>query len=94
VIGWLSTPENGSFLIPMTIVNLASLIILLKVIFKAKRGGYQFDPLQPNSLISASADIRKDSFEWEDKVEYRQLARVERLPSMTVRINTGGLGEK
>jgi hypothetical protein len=72
VIGWVATRENGGFLIPMTVVNLASLFVLLKVMFKVKGGDYQFDPLEPNSLISASPDIGKRPLKWEDTVEYRR----------------------
>jgi hypothetical protein len=82
VVGWIATPGNGSFLIPMTIVNVVSLIILLKVMFNAKSGGDQFDPLQPNSLLSASADVGKGRNQWEDKVEYRLEERNEKVSGL------------
>ena len=75
VIGWVATRTNGLFLIPMTALNLVSLIVLLRVMFKAKRGSDQFDPLQPNSLLSASSDVEKGLLKWEDKVKYHREVR-------------------
>ena len=66
-MGWSVDFENIGFLIPMTIVNLASLVVLLIAMFNAKRGRYKFDPLKPNALLSASYNIKEgQSIAWED----------------------------
>jgi len=76
VIGWHPTPENGYFLIPMMAVNLVSLIILAVLIFKkAMRGGYEYDPLQPNSLPQASPDSEGGGIKWEDVAKYHREVR-------------------
>jgi hypothetical protein len=68
VIGWHPTRENGYFLIPMSALNLASLIVLIRTMRKPKRGSCQFDPLQPGSLLSASLNGEEGRITWEDTV--------------------------
>ena len=79
VRGWFVEPENIGFLVPMTIVNLAALIVLLIAILNGKRSGYKFDPLSPNALLSASHDSEGRYIEWEDKVNYHPEVRDSRL---------------
>jgi len=56
----------------MTILNLASLVIILIAMFNAKTGGYKFDPFNPNALLSASSKVEDGQpMEWKDPVKYR-----------------------
>jgi len=78
VRGWFMEADNIGFLVPMTIVNLASFVLLLVAVFNAKRGDYKFDPLTPNALLSASCDTKGQHIKWEDKVEYGPEVRYSR----------------
>ena len=72
MIGWVAKPVHIGFLMPMTILNLASLIIVITSISRAKKGCYEFDPTDPRSLLLA--DPRLDESEpsgWADGVSYR-----------------------
>jgi hypothetical protein len=72
VIGWVAKPVHIGFVMPMTILNLASLIIILKSILRAKESCYEFDPTDPRPLLLA--DPRLDESEpsgWADGVSYR-----------------------
>ena len=56
----------------MTILNLASLVIILVAMFDAKAGGHKFDPFDPNALLSASYKIEDGQpMQWKDPVKYR-----------------------
>ena len=74
--------ESIGFLLPMTIVNLASLIVLLMAMIGAKGGGSAFDPLKPGALLLLAAVHRdeeeseekedsSDPIEWKHTVKYR-----------------------
>ena len=54
VRGWFVELKNIGFLVPMTILNFASLVIILVAMFHAKAGSYKFDPFDPKALLSAS----------------------------------------
>ena len=57
---------------PMTILNLASVIMVITSILRAKEGCYEFDPTDLRSLLLA--DPRLDENEpsgWADGVSYR-----------------------
>jgi hypothetical protein len=72
VRGWFVELKNVGFLVPMTILNLASLVIILVVVFNAKPGGHKFDPFHPNALLSASYKVEDGQpMEWKDPVKYR-----------------------
>ena len=72
VTGWVAKPVHIGFLMPMTILNLASLIIVLISIARAKRDCYEFDPTDPRSLVLAeSSQDESDHSGWEDSVSYR-----------------------
>ena len=53
LLGWWATPRNIGYLLPMTIINLASLILLLVAMFRRKRGSFKDDPTDPEVLASA-----------------------------------------
>ena len=53
VIGWSADSANIGYLLPMTIVNLASLILLLVAMFKRKKGSFKYDPTDPEVLAAA-----------------------------------------
>ena len=72
VIGWFAKPVLILFLMPMTILNLASLIIILITRFRAKGDCHEFDPtdLRPLVLAEPSLDEEEPSG-WADRVTYR-----------------------
>lgn len=55
VFGWFVTRKTAAFLVPMTLVNLTSLVMILIVVMRvaAERDRYltRFDPTDPTSLI-------------------------------------------
>lgn len=53
VLGWSVNSGNIGYLFPMTIVNLASLILLLVAMFKRKKGSFKYDPTDPEVLAAA-----------------------------------------
>jgi len=60
----------------MTIVNLASLIVLLMAVFHAKKSGYKFDPLKPHALLAAVHTTKEDQpIHWGHTVKYRTEVR-------------------
>ena len=72
VTGWVAKPVHIGFLMPMTILNLASLIIVLISIARAKRDCDEFDPTDPRSLVSAESGLdESDHSGWADSVSYR-----------------------
>jgi len=72
VMGWVAKPVHIGFLMPMTIINLASFIIALISIARAKRGCHEFDITDPRSLVSAeSIPDESDHSGWADGVLYR-----------------------
>ena len=71
VTGWVAKPVHIGFLLPMTILNLASLIVVLISIKKAKRS-YEFDPIDPRPLLLAMPNIdESDDSGWTDRMSYR-----------------------
>ena len=71
VTGWVAKPVHIGFLMPMTILNLASLIIVLISIARAKRS-YEFDPTNPRPLLLAKPNLdESDDSGWADSVSYR-----------------------
>jgi hypothetical protein len=76
VMGWSVNYESIGFLIPMTIVNLASLVVLIMAMISARRGGNVFDPLKPGALLLMAAihhgeEEQSDPTEWEHTVKFR-----------------------
>ena len=83
-MGWSVNYESIGFLIPMTIVNLASLIVLIMAMIGAKGGGSAFDPLKPRALLLMTAvhrdeeeenEASSDPIEWKRPVKYRSEVR-------------------
>ncbi|KAF9526285.1 hypothetical protein CPB83DRAFT_908542 [Crepidotus variabilis] len=87
-IGWEVTRENIGFLLPMTIVNIASLAVILIAICIAKPGvrQYDIDPTDPNSLIMARYDLAKtiEPNEWRDSVTYQPRTLFKRTTSQAL----------
>ena len=72
VIGWVAKPVHIRFLMPMTILNLASLIIALISIARAKRSHHEFDPTDPRPLVLAESSLDYgDDSGWADSMLYR-----------------------
>jgi len=68
VMGWSVNYESIGFLIPMTLVILAALIVLIIAMTNAKGGGSIFDPLKPGALILLAA-LHRDKEEEEEEEE-------------------------
>ncbi|KDR68394.1 hypothetical protein GALMADRAFT_231359 [Galerina marginata CBS 339.88] len=69
LLGWSGEPEHIGFLMPMTIVNLAALLLILLVIYQASQGSIEDDPTDPR--IIALAQLRVEDGGWADRVTYR-----------------------
>ena len=52
-LGWEVDFVNIGYLFPMTIINLASLTLLLVAMFRRKKGSFKDDPTDPEVLASA-----------------------------------------
>jgi len=79
------------FLVPMTVLNFASLAIILVAMFNAKSSGYKFDPCDPNALLSASYKVEDGQpMEWKDQVKYRPDVRDSHI-NITVLITEANL---
>jgi len=71
VMGWVGKPVHIGFLMPMTIINLASFIIGLISMARAKRSCHEFDLTDPRSLVSAEPSLdENDHSGWADGVSY------------------------
>jgi len=71
VTGWVAKPIHIAFLMPMTILNIASLILALVSIAKEKRSPYKFDPTDPRSLVLAESRLNdSEPSGWSDGVSY------------------------
>ena len=68
LIGWSVEPEHVGFLLPMTIINLISLVLFLTTIHISKPGETEVDRTDPRELIYSRADFRQN--EWEDIVSF------------------------
>ena len=74
-MGWFVTRAHFGFLIPMTLVNLAALILILLSMFMGNKVASEFDPTDPRSLIFASgrapANTGEEPFaSWDCQVTY------------------------
>ena len=49
-LGWFVTATNIGLLFPMTVINLAAFIVLLKAMITAKAGGHLFPPFDPRPV--------------------------------------------
>jgi len=73
VIGWFAKPVHIGFLMPMTIINLASLVVTLIAISWAKGRCYEFDPTDPRPLVLADPSVDEgEPSGWADGVTYRR----------------------
>jgi hypothetical protein len=87
-MGWSADFQSIGFLMPMTLVILAALIVLLMAMFNGKRGDYTSDPLNPRTLLSVSPDTEEDKpAEWHDKVVYRREVPDSRMIVLIVEAN-------
>ena len=71
ITGWSVKPEHIGFLIPLTLINLASLVIMIFVILGTTSGSYKSDPISAKSLILA--EHHPQNFEpsgWKDCAVY------------------------
>ena len=72
VTGWVAKPVHIGFLMPMTILNLASFILVLLPIARQKTGIHEFDPTDPGSLVLAESRVNEsEPTGWADGVTYR-----------------------
>ena len=72
VTGWAAKPVHIGFLMPMTILNLASFILMLISIALRRRDIHEFDPTDPRSLVLAASRVNEsEPTGWADGVTYR-----------------------
>ena len=72
VTGWVARPVHIAFLMPMTILNLASLIVMSISMVRVKRSGHESDPTDPRSLVLAESHLdESEPSGWGDGVSYR-----------------------
>jgi len=72
VTGWVAKPVHIAFLMPMTILTLASLIVVLIATAGTKRCCHGFDPTDPRSLLLVDCSIdESEPSGWSDGVSYR-----------------------
>jgi hypothetical protein len=80
VRGWFisNTGTQAGLLVPMTLINLASLSLLITCFVIGKfRYKYDFDATDNTFLLAASVDDMEDEeIEWGDKVKYRSMNHV------------------
>ncbi|KDR76157.1 hypothetical protein GALMADRAFT_225838 [Galerina marginata CBS 339.88] len=60
-LGWTVDFAFIGYLLPMTLINLTSLILLLVAMFKSKKGRWQIDPTDPKQLTSATRQPKPES---------------------------------
>ena len=60
MVGWLVTPIQILLLMPMTVVNLASLVITIFVILNATLGSFESHPTQVKTLAVATHYLDED----------------------------------
>ena len=73
VTGWFAKPVHIGFLMPMTILNLASLVVILKAISMARRNCCEFDPSDLRPLVIAEHNLDEgEPSGWADGVKYRR----------------------
>ena len=69
--GWSVKTDHIGLLMPLTIVNLASLILMILVIMGTVSGSYRSDPVDATSLALARLYTAKnDPTGWDDYVTY------------------------
>lgn len=72
ILGWSVNADHIGFLMPLTIVNLASLVLMIFAILGTKSGSYKYDPVNAKSLVLADIHVeRSDPSGWSDVVIYR-----------------------
>ena len=71
VTGWVAKPVHIGLLMPMTVLNLASLIVVLISIARAKRDCHEFDVTDLRSLVLAESSLdESEPSGWADSVSY------------------------
>ena len=76
VVGWFAGVDRAVFLMPMTLINLASLAIMIIVLVMAKGEAHDFDPAEARELLTAGAPKGQTLEQWGDKVVYQCRRRV------------------
>ena len=81
IMGWSLKPGHIGFLMPITIVNLASLAIMVVVILRTTNGSYRSDPVSAKSLVLAEHHLEEgDPTGWKDYVTYHdRLSKVREI---------------
>lgn len=70
VLGWFVTRANIGFLIPMTLINGAALIVILQAVILARSNGY-LDPLQPRDVHYDPNSGEEVPTEWKENVAFQ-----------------------
>lgn len=70
VIGWSAEVTQIGLMMPMTLINLSSLIIIITVLVMAKGQARSFDPTEARPLLAANAPDGQKPEAWDDNVFY------------------------
>ncbi len=76
VIGWSSKIIHIGFLMPMTLINLSSLIVIIIVLVVARGKAHSFDPTETRSLLAANTEESHRPKDWNDQVSYLSVPKV------------------
>ncbi|KAF8989120.1 hypothetical protein BDQ17DRAFT_1373506 [Cyathus striatus] len=74
VVGWSMDTNHVGFLMPLTSINLASLVILIIAIFMSKPAAKRFDPTDIRPLLVAYVPQAHGPDDWGHKVAYNREA--------------------
>jgi len=93
VLGWSVKLDHIGFLMPITIVNLASFFIMILAIIGTKPVSYDSDPLDPKALVLAEHYFDTNDVEgWKDRVTYRD--RSNRADEPETKAESSSLSQK
>ncbi|KAF8812670.1 hypothetical protein BYT27DRAFT_7239675 [Phlegmacium glaucopus] len=72
VFGWSTGPENIGPIIPLTIINFTSFVIMILAIIRTTHGSYQSNPTEVMALALAEHQpVDHEPQGWKDRVIYR-----------------------
>ncbi|KAF8812671.1 hypothetical protein BYT27DRAFT_7132308 [Phlegmacium glaucopus] len=71
VFGWFTGSDNIGLLMPLTIINFTSFVIMILAIIRTTHGSYQSDPTEPMALALAEHHHADEPQGWKDRVIFR-----------------------
>ncbi|KAF8812669.1 hypothetical protein BYT27DRAFT_7132302 [Phlegmacium glaucopus] len=71
LFGWSTGSENIGQLMPLTIINFTSFVIMILAIIQTTHGSYQSNPTEPMALALAEHHHADERHGWKDRVIFR-----------------------